>query len=90
MQKTENITPEIILQKYSRHLRKKKEELEYLVCMNRQFEKWLQCELVLTMSKMAFPVVYDRDYSEIMSRWNLGRDLAIFQRNILCRICRIH
>jgi len=40
MQKNETITPEIILQKYSKRLKKKKDELEYLVCMNRQFEKW--------------------------------------------------
>jgi hypothetical protein len=72
MQKTENITPEIILQKYSRRLRKKKEELEYLVCMNRQFEKWLQYELVLTMSKMALPVVYGSDYSEIRYQYEDG------------------
>ena len=55
MQKTENITPEIILQKYSRRLRKKKEELEYLVCMNRQFEKWLQYELVSSSNFIPHP-----------------------------------
>jgi hypothetical protein len=72
MGKQEIITPEIILQKFHKHLKKKKDELEYLVCMNRQFEKWLQYELVLAMSKIALPVVYDRDYNEILYQYEEG------------------
>lgn len=72
MQKKGNITPEIILQKFSKRLKKKISELEYLVCMNRQFEKWLQYELVLAMSKVALPVVYDRDHDEIFYQYKDG------------------
>ena len=72
MQKNETITPEIILQKYSKRLKKKKDELEYLVCMNRQFEKWLEKELVLSMSDIALPVVYDNDYNEIRYQYEDG------------------
>lgn len=72
MKKKEDITPEIILQKFSKRLRKKSKELEYLVCMNRQFEKWLQYELVLAMCDVALPVAYDCDYNEISYQYEDG------------------
>jgi len=49
------ITPEVIFKKFSARLRGKIEELEYLVYMDKQFEKWLQCELVLAFSDIALP-----------------------------------
>lgn len=72
MRKQENITPEIILQQFYKRLKKKKGELEYLVCMNRQFEKWLQYELVLAMSNIALPVVYNQNYNEILYQYEGG------------------
>ncbi len=65
MGKQVHITPEIILKKFSRYLKKKRDELEYLVCMNRQFEKWLHYELVLAIRNTTLPVVYDRNYNEL-------------------------
>jgi len=59
------ITPEVIFNKFSGRLRGKIEELEYLVYMDKQFEKWLQCELVLAFSDICLPVVFNDNYDEI-------------------------
>ncbi|MEW6054338.1 MAG: hypothetical protein AB1552_11215 [Nitrospirota bacterium] len=64
MRKKKDITPEFILQKFHKRLKKKTDEVEYLVCMNRQFEKWLENELVLSMSDVALPVAYNSQYNE--------------------------
>ena len=55
------ITPEIILQELADRLRGKSEEVEYLANIDKRFEKWLQCELALSMLDVALPVAYDID-----------------------------
>ena len=74
------ITPEVILQKISDRIKNKTDELEYLICMERQFEKWIQCELVLSMSDIAIPVLYDNDYEEI--KYEFGDGLSEKVRDI--------
>ena len=64
------ITPEVILQKISDRIKNKTDELEYLICMERQFEKWLQCEIILSMSDIALPVLYDKSYEEIICKYD--------------------
>jgi len=59
------ITPEVILQKLADRLKDKVDDLEYLFYLEKGFEKWLQCELVLSMSNIAGPVAYQKDGSEI-------------------------
>ncbi len=59
------ITPEVILRKLSDRLRRKIVELEYLVYMDKQFEKWLQCEFVLAFRDTALPVIFNDNFTEI-------------------------
>lgn len=61
----EIITPEIIVKKFANRLKNNIEELEYLVYMDKKFEKWLQYELVLAMSDVFRPVVYDEKFNEL-------------------------
>lgn len=72
------LTPEIIFKKFAERLssKTKKADLEYLVCANRQIEKWLQAELFLSFQKVAFPVIYDRDDKEIDSSGEWICDIA--------------
>lgn len=59
------ITPQKILEDFSNRLKSKNKDLEFLACMNKQFEKWFQCELVLTFDKKTLPAIYDDNYDEI-------------------------
>jgi hypothetical protein len=61
MDKNIIINPQDIVQKFSARLKGKQSELEYLLYMDKQFEKWLQYELVLAMSDDAIPVIYNSD-----------------------------
>ncbi len=72
MPKKNIVTPEIILQKFFKRLKKKSKELDFLICSNKQFEQWLHFELVLAMSDFALPVVYNDDYKEIVYQYSDG------------------
>lgn len=61
------ITPKHIRDAFLRRLRDKSDDVEYLSCTNRQFEKWLQCELILSLSKDFIPAIYDESGKEIYS-----------------------
>lgn len=61
----QKITTEAILNKMAERLKAKIDDLDYLLCSNRQIEKWLQYELVLAMSENFIPVIYDKYDNEI-------------------------
>jgi len=58
MKENKVISPEVILMKLADRLRDKIDDLEFLIYSNNQFEKWLQCELALSMSGILCPVVF--------------------------------
>ncbi|AMM42186.1 hypothetical protein HS1_002404 [Candidatus Desulfofervidus auxilii] len=60
------VTPEVLLQKFSDRLKSKSKDLKYLIYMGKHFEKWLQCELVLSMSDIALPGVFDDNFKEMI------------------------
>ena len=66
MKSNKIITPEVIFMKLLDRLTAKSDELEYIVCVDKHFEKWLQCELLLSFSDIALPVVYDKNFNEIL------------------------
>jgi len=89
----DKITPKNILDRFSDRLIKKTKDktkdIEYLICMNKGFEKWLQCELVLAFTQESnfYPVIYDKKnklpikdrYNEIVCdigvEYNIGSKL---------------
>jgi hypothetical protein len=70
------IKPEDIFQKFSDRLKEKKDELQYIVYFYKQFEKWLQYELVLAMRKDAIPVIYNSKFMEIKDKRENICDIA--------------
>ncbi len=71
------ISPEVILQKICDRLKTKIGDLEYLFYLDKGFEKWLQYELVLSMSDLLVPVVYDREFNEIkLNREHTGEKIC--------------
>jgi hypothetical protein len=66
----DKITPENIFDRFACRLKKKQEDLSYVIYAPGGYEKWLQWEMYLSFKDDLIPVVYDKNWKEMFNEYD--------------------